>query len=484
MENNEQQAQSEPIAQPVDNTPAPEAVKNTTQELECFTPMEKAWDQNQILLSLPSDTPENTKKALDAIPNISLDETPDGDDWVSTLRASGYAMPVNGWFGKTLERPEAQYRQGVQSERGTLTIAAPKFSDTGGMKLTGERAVLRVRALTGMGSVIRIPLWHSGFWVTVKAPSDGEVLELNRRLTEEKILLGRITHGLAYANHSVVFAGWVMDFVISNIYDTTLKPELQQDLRKYISVLDIPLLAWGMACAIWPNGFPYARAVLDQATNQNKVIKEIVKIGRLLWVDNSALSPWQISHMANNHSGTMDQAMLERYRNEFTRGKGRRVKLAENLSVMLRVPNLEQYLTSGQKWVNGIVSMVDKAFGMDQNEMIRDNYIMDQSRATNMRQYVHYVESIEAGDNTIDDGETIDKTCDALSSDDDIRAAYFKGVREFTEDATVALVAVPAMENDADKTLPRFPHLLPLDALSTFFILLVQRIPQIQARGG
>lgn len=458
------------------------AATNTQQDSEVFSPLDKSLIENTIRLALPSDTPDRIAAALEAMPNVSIDDTTTGNAWLNNIREAKFSVAYGNGFERTLARPEAQYRQTVTSERGPLSIAAPKFSDGGSTKLTGESAVLRVRALTGLGSIVQIPLWHSGFWITLKAPSEGAMLELNRRLADEKITLGRQTYGLAFANNSVFFAGWLMDFALSHVYETTLKPDIAESLRSRISTLDIPLIAWGLACVVWPRGFPYARSVLDQTTEQNKIIREKINVGKCLWTDTAALTPWQIGHMAGRHGRNMTADSIDRYRNEFTIGKGRTVRLSEGLEITLRVPSMDQYLTSGQKWVNAIVTMVDRAFGLPPNDGVRDQYIMDQGKATNMRQFAHWVESLTAGSHVIDDAETLDQTFDSLSSNDDIRDAFFKGVKGYIEDATMSVIAIPATEDAEISDLPRFPHLLPLDAMSVFFILLVQKVLQIQDR--
>lgn len=455
---------------------------NVIQESEIFSPITNKDEEDGIVISFPSDTQENIEKAIDEMPNVDIEETQDGADWVNRVRAARYSIPHKNWFLRTVGRQESAYRQYVESEKGKLAAGGLKFNDAINGKLTGERAVLRVRALTGLGSTIMVPLWHSGFWLTLKAPTEGAMLELNRRLSEEKIQLGRSTYGLAYANNSVFFAGWLVDFALNHVYDTSLKPEVSVDIRTHISQYDVPIIIWGLACTIWPNGFPYARAVMNQTTEQNKVIKEKVNLGKLLWPDTASLTPWQVSHMAQRHGSTMTKESLERYRSEFTRGKGRAIKLTENITVMLRTPSLDQYLTSGQKWVNGIVNMVDKAFGMNPNEGMRDSYIMDQGKATNMRQYSHFVESLEVAGDTIDDVDTVEQTFDALSSSDSIRDAFFNGVKEFIEDSTIAIVAIPVTEDEDRSELPRFPRLLPLDVMSVFFILLTGKVMQVQSR--
>ena len=467
--------------------PAREKDENAQQDFEVFSVFDEPFNSKRhVLLHLPSDTIENVQSALDARPNIGIDETEQGQEWLNTIRNSEINRPFRGWFNRTTKRKGAKFTQGVKSENGgRLNAGNMSFKDKGEASLTGERAVMRVRALTGMGSVIRVPLWHSGFWIALKAPSEGAILELHRRMAEEKILLGRATYGMALGNMSVHYAGQLMDFALSHVYDSSLHPSIEPSMRSRILDLDIPIIVWAMACIIWPGGFPYARSVLNPEMGE-KVIKEKINIGRLLWTDNSALTPWQISHMAKFHGQTMTEDQLSRYRNDFSTNT-RRIQLSEGVSITLRHASIDQYLNSGNKWINNIINLVDEAFARPPNDAVRDSYIMDQGKATNMRQYAHMVESINLGngdteDDVISNVETIEQLLDTLSSNDEIRDAYFNGVKEFIEDATMAIVAVPVTEDEDRGTMPRFPNLLPLDVLSAFFTLLVQKIPQIQAR--
>jgi len=468
-----------------DRTPA----QSTTvrQDFEVTSPLDKPWDPSQLLLAVPGDDAKTIQQAIDARPNIDITDTQSGLEWVNNLNASRVAVSYGGLLNKATLRPGAQYRQGVLAEKGILNAGNVRFRDTGDARLTGERAVLRVRGLLGLGSVIRIPLWHSGFWISLKAPSEASLLELNRKLTEEKITLGRSTFGMAFANTTVFFAGWIMDFALSHVYDSTLTPEAESNMRELIRAEDIPLIAWGLACVCWPQGFPYARAVLDPKAGE-KVIKEKLNINKLLWVDNSALTAWQITHMSKIHGHHHAVTDLERYRKEFTRGHGREIVINEDMSIQLRSPTMTQYLNSGQKWINNIVHMVDKTFEQPTNEQVRDSYIWDQGKATNMRQYAHFVESIKVTggegqpDDIIVDEDTIDSIIDALSSDPDTRKKYFDGIKGYIEDSVISIVAIPATEKEDTATLPRFPNLLVLDTLSVFFTLLVQKIPQIRDR--
>lgn len=454
---------------------------NAQMDMEILVPLAKEYDENKdVLLCLPAEEEDVIKSVLDNMPNIDITKTTSGEEWYRTTEAAFYSTPFQGAFKKTLRRKNAKFRQFVDSEKGPMGTAAPRFNDSTG-RLTGAAAVMRVRSLAGLGSVVRVPLWHSGFWISIKAPGDGALLELHRRLSEEKITLGRVTYGLAFANNSVMYTGWLMDFAISHIYDSTLHAELQPNMREHISCFDIPTVIWALACVIWPGGFPYARALLDPHSQETITIKEKVLIGKMFFTDTASLTPWQVSHMANSHGNMMTESSIKRYREEFTRGKGRSVPLNDSLSVNIRNPSLDQYLTSGQKWINGIVNMVDRAFASPPNDGVRDNYILNQGKATNMRQFIHFVESFIVDGSTVDDADTVEDIINNLSENDEIRDIFFKEVREYIEDSTVSLIAIPA-EHGEKAPLPRFPHLIAIDPLSVFFILLEQRIPRIVER--
>lgn len=455
-------------------------VRNAEQTAEVFEATADWKDENETVM-LSGGTTDDITEQLSKLPNLQVEKTPEGREWVSGMRASIYSMPFKGWFTRTALNPDAYYRQGVKNERGQLiTAAKPSFHDKDGTGLKGEAAMLRVRSLMGMGSVIQAPLWHSGFWISFKAPADAEILELSRRLAEEKVTLGRQTFGLAFANNSVFFNSYLLEFALRNVYDCSLKDSSQ--IRSMISSLDIPHICWAIACCIWPQGFQYARSVLDPDGVKYTIMREKVNVGKLQWTDNQSLTAWQIAHMGKRASQSMTPEEVQRYRSEFTKGKGRDVPLNEHISLRLRVPSMQQYVNNGQKWVNDIVTMVDRAFGMEGDAEDRDTYIMEQGKATNMRQFSHWVESIDAAGQLISDEETIAMTFDTLSSDDASRKKFFEEVRLFMEDSTVSLIAVVAANEKEKSGMPRFPNLLPLDVQSTFFILLEQKVQRIRDR--
>lgn len=459
--------------------------KITRQDFETYYPSTSSGVADPAegeLLILPSDTNKRFDRYDEERPNEELSTVAE-QHWAQTLMDGELTRPLDEQFDSAVSREGSDWAQAIQKEGHTLMAARPRLNAPGESMLTGTRAVHRVRALLGLGSIIWVPLWESGFWMAFRAPAEGDLLDLLRRLSDEKITLGRRTYGLAFANSSSFISRDLLEFALSHQHDCTLKPEL--DVRKFIRVHDLQTIAWAMACVVFPKGFQYSRSILSGEGTEKREVKGLLNVSKLQFVDRSRLSEWQVTHMAKRVGNTMTSDMMERYQAEFKTGE-RRVMLEENLYMVLAVPTADQYLVSGAKWVDGIADMVDRAFQQPPSDEARDRYISHRGKATVMRQFGHWVKSlIEVnGDQEIvyDKPETVDQLLDTLSEIDPIRKTYFEAIHKYIDDTTVSVIATPTVDESEEMKLPRYPHLVPIDAQYTFFTLLAQKNSRVAAR--
>jgi len=468
--------------------PAPDPLNNATQE----SPYSKKitidkWDDLATTISLPPDTGARTRNFGELNPNTEIADTADGDHWADVIDTGLRHGSLHDNMLPAAKREGANWRQRIQAGASTLSIAQPRFgSDDEGPLLTGERGMLRVNALMGRGAIIQVPLWHSGFWITLKVPGEVDLLNAYQQIMENQVTLGRVTNGLAFANHSVFDAGAIVDLAMKSLYETSVKDvTTEAQLRSMIKVPDLHMLAWGLACVIFPKGFQFERSLLDPAGKAVNVVRENLNVGACLWVDRSSLDDWQVAHMAKRGAQSMTVDQVKLYGDHFTRGAPKSVMLNDVLGMTQRVPSIDDYLLAGQLWVDEMVASVQAAFTQETDAKKRNALVLDRARATSMRQYIHWIESFDAV--TVDkkavEANTIKMFCDNLSSDDVTRAAYYKTMKEFINDSTVAIVAVPQVHPDeAEQALPRFENIIPLDPVSVFFTLLYQKIQQIQMR--
>lgn len=402
--------------------------------------------------------------------------------WYVAYRAGLETLLKGSSFSKSVQRETGQWRQRVDAFGEKLGASRPRFGKSNNNIISGDRALMKATNVLGLGSIVQVPLWHTGIWVTIKAPTEASLLELERRIANEKISLGRYTSGMVFSNTSIYTVSYVVNFVLNHVYDASVKNITQEALKNLIKVTDIPTLVWAIACAIYPNGYNYVRPCTTNPSECQHLVKGTLSVGKLFWTDNAALSEYQRRHMTRRGDKFTEEE-LERYENEHTRGGPYLFNIHEHISVKLRVPTIAQYEQSGFGWVDGIVQLLEGSLGVSLKGKERDNYIIDQGRLTALRQYSHWVEQIDVEEDSVVDAETIEALLANLSSQEELSNLFFEKVGQYIDESVISLIAIPKYdcpacggEQTGDVHINRHPHLLPIDVVSVFFLLLDQHI--------
>jgi hypothetical protein len=448
-----------------------------------------------------NETPETVPGPSDYTVNIPIRlkgiEPPNNEkirQWAEILSAGSLNVSFNGQFIKSLDQSDSEFKQNVSTDAGSIGIEPAKMRHISNQTIDGEKAIMAVRNMLGLGNYVRVPLFHSGFWVTLKAPSEGEILELHRQITQDKIELGRSTYGLAFGNTVVFFVNRLFEFALNNIHSHTVKTD--KNIRELIYAHDVPVLIWGIACAIWPNGFNYSRACIANADECNHILTETLNLTKLLWTNNKALNEWQKNHMFSKGTASMSLDDVQRYRKELLNNQLKEVVInpksdsGAELKIKLRTPTAQEWVEQGTNWINQIADSIAASISQTTNISERNSYMLDVAKSSALRQYSHWVESMEIDTNSIVDRETIEKVIGTISSDDSIRSVFLESIKNYIDDSVVSLIGIPAyncpncgqpQESEHDK-LNNFVNIIPLDVYNTFFIPIVQRVLKIQAR--
>ncbi|BAW19229.1 hypothetical protein [Ralstonia phage RP31] len=409
-----------------------------------------------------------------------------GADWnQSIVAAASRSAYLDGRFESTTLRDGSDYKQFLETESGKLGFSVPKIAEAGAAGYTGEKGIMRVRSIMGLGGIVSIPLWHSGFWITLQTPTESSLIELQRRLQEEKIELGRETFGLVFSNEQSYINSWLLDFCFEHIYETSVRVDSHQELRPLIKIQDLNILFWGLACLIWPRGFDYVRSLTTQEGIENtQTVSAKIALGKLMWVDNASFEPRHRAHMANRHRGKMSMEMVKEYQQTFipSLADGRRVTIREGLDVLIASTDVDNYIADGENWIAGIVATVDSTFTQavpTQEE--RNRMISTHARASRLRNNGAWIKSVIIDETENTNRDDIASILDVLSVDEDATKLLETEINKFKDDCTRALVAIPETSGK-EIGLPRFPHLIPIDVVNTFFTLLAQRVAIISRR--
>lgn len=413
-------------------------------------------------------------------PKINVEKDRDAQRWLRSLQEAQADALIGGALLEAVNRVDSEWAQGITHEGNRLAPGKPLIGNTGG-KLVGQAGILKMQNAMGIGSSIQIPLWHSGIWVNMNAPSDIELLNMERRIADEKITLGRMTNGLIYSHSSVYIINHLMTLILDSIHDVNIKDYTPDNILDLIKAPDLMLLAWGLACTIYPNGYDFKQPCVKAPDKCKHVSEERINIGRLFFFDQKGATVDQRRHMANRGK----KYTVEEIQNYQTLGKGgdnRTVQISDQLSITLKVPSVNDYIKSGFRWIESIEKMVGQVLTGRPTDQEKNDFVNQHSIVTIFRQYAHWVKTITFRDNDIiEDQETLEEALSMLSSDQKLYDKFFNEIKKFIDDSTIALIATPNYDcpvcgTPLSQEETKHPHLVPLDVVSVFFTLVHRRL--------
>lgn len=467
----------------------PNAVMDAKDDPTSALPEKRRFREGEGIYVLPC-TAQEFNRLVENARRLDPTNSAQGRVWRQAIALGQELMPRADIGLDALTREQSLWRQGVPAgEEGSLVLGAgrPGFGESkGNAPLVGEEAMQFIQSMLGTGQIVRIPLWHSGIWLDLKAPTEAQLLELDRRIANEKIMLGRMTNGLAYSNMSIYHNSFLFNFALSMVFNCSVASYSTEILKEKILLPDLPQLLWGLLMTIYPNGYRYHRPCIADPSACTHVTEALLNIGKLNWTDVSALTPGQRDHMKRRTAKFTD-AELSNYRSQHrfvSKGTVSVKDFGGNKTVVeLRVPTLTDYERSGFSWVEGIVAGTDQAFGSQFDTDQRNEYILEQARISSLRQYAHWIERITFnGERSIEDRATLESVIGQLTGDSEVFERLLEGVRVYINEATISQIALPsykcpacqADQNDPEEK--KHPHLIPLDVGAVFFTLLGQRV--------
>lgn len=465
-------------------------------------PSEKPVTIEEALVLLNANA-TTIDKDVRKLPNIQQ-AGPNALLWMEAVSKGVDHLMSGQTFRSRLEDDSSEWTNRPTHDDKPITASRLRAKDSSGI-VSGEAAVMKVKARLGLGSIVPIPLWHTGGWVTLKAPSNAAILELNRRIAQEKITLGRVTNGMIFSNSSVYIQSYLVNFILAHVYDTTFGTKDTEELKRIILSTDLPSLVWGIVCTMYPDGYELREPCVAQITKCNHISEGTVNIARLRVVDTSKLSEEQMKHMSKRNA-THTAEDIAKYQEGFAfNTRTTEILGGDGIKMTLAVPNVYDFEQVGFNWVDTTVNMVDKAFRIPLKGGERDQYITDQGRLATLRQYSHWIKSIDLGDeespDVIDDRDTIDSICSDFSAEDTIRTSIMNSIGEYIEECTIAVIGYPNTDcpscglrygdsikegkgDNPDEVIrgEHVPEFIPLDMTTTFFTLCEQRIQSTVSR--
>ena len=412
------------------------------------------------------------------------------DKWANSLAESSTLISRNDVFSRKLDDLNTDWKQYIEDGESRLRIGKPKIAGSeAGSKLTGNAAIFKMRSLLGVGTTVILPLVHSGIWVSIKAPDLGSIVELDTRISREKVKLGRETGGLIFSSYGSYIDSWVCNLVIDNIFDCNVEGFNKATLRSIIKQTDMPTLIWGLLCTMYPSGYKMYQPCVADLSKCQEVFEGTVNITKLLWTDNSRLEDTHLRQMRNYRKKITVEKVVE-YQESAKFNNTSNVKITDDLYLDIATPSLLKQEAAGFRWVDGIVDGAEGVFASSTASRSRSEYIKNQAKATALMQYSGWVTAIKVGpdgeggfDQVITDEDTIEDALTTLSEDNQIVEGVLNAIIATIEDSSVTVLGIPnymcpSCEKSQIEADAPWSHIIPLDAVKTFFTLAVLRVTE------
>ena len=451
-------------------------------------------------ISIPADSPDNMVRFLVENPtNLDEENATTMINSMSDARelvSSDFRMTEQALNDEDIEMTQAIYLDVDQSQR--TRSRRTSIRNTGG-NLTGLRAKAAIMDALGMSTLFTLVLPHSGLVAIVSPPVAAEIIDFQYILDTSKINIGRTIGGSNYGTATWYINDKLVDLFISKLSYINLKDSSPENIRSLLDPMDIPTIAWGLACTMYPDGYVFNRTALldngktehvmgriwlpDMAIYANSRLSTRQK-QHLIKAENTAMSNEEILSYRRDWKKEEDVAKFERlvHTRKITKKAGTEI---QDMYVELGQSNMENYVEHGSAWDVYIKDAISETLSMASDENIRSRYLSDKIQTTALREYSHFIRKIrierylEGYDKSetitidIDSQESLTETLDSISNIPDIRNKLVEIVVEYINKQIKVVYGVPTISEYEEKhnTTPVSNKIVPINTVIAFFTL-------------
>lgn len=486
--NEEKKPASKPIATAIANR-----CLNGSEEVIDFKKREDLEKFNDSI-SIPPDSKENIIRYVTENPH-----SVEGDMGSTKLYQLTTGMElISGeeeFVNKTLNDENVEISTAYTREGSEKKVASHRSMmrlETG--NVSGIRARAAIMDSLGLSTFFEVVLPHSGLVAVISAPLVHELVDLQTTIDTSKINLGRSIGGSNYGTTTWFIGNKLVDLFIKKIERINVKNYTPELLRTLIDPMDIPTIAWALACTKYPDGYTYSRLVLGKEGRTESVMGTI-NLNDISFPLNSKLSIRQKQHLGNADNIMHSVEEIESYRRdwkakdeieEFKRTISERSVIQNGHPVTKKVEitfaptNVDNYVEHGTAWDVYLREAINETLAMVPDENVRSEYLARKITATSMREYSHLIKEITITNDYGEPGKEITTTItshsdimdfiDISANDINLIKKFREAVIEFINQQTKIVYGVP-VANETEETHELSNSIVPINPVMLFFIL-------------
>lgn len=443
-------------------------------------------------------TQQSVYAALERVKDSFFEQDPAAfEKWWSRLSAAQgtYMLHDDQYFDITT-RGGAKWRNMLNHGTEESPLYKGLINERGLGKSTSNDSSASFNLLSGLlklGMSAYTPLYHTGIWVKLRAPTAASFIRLDETIASDKVDYGMRTRGDIFSNDAAIVRKHIADFVLDHIESTTAPKDDPDYLKTIIKVEDLNTLMLAMMKARYPDGYPLVQVCSVDPNECSHTTEGLVDLRSLLWVDTTALSARQYA-IINNVRKRITEEQLQEYQDEFRSG-GKGVihlsteevvddNIVNGVTINIEMPTLAKEEDYAVNWIRDTEHEIEELFREKNNPEDRRRKWQDIINTNYFKTYGQYIRSIaiiEAGRKVKEfdaerDPDEIDRFFEIVSGEYVYTQQFFKALKKYMAENVVSVVGILNYEcpNCGKKhdTRPGKHHIvLPIDMVSTFFTL-------------
>ena len=345
---------------------------------------------------------------------------------------------------------------------------------------TKKSALLKLTQRVGLGGPIHVPLWHSGFWVTITPLTTEEIINLEFELIAELNRVGKITNTLIYSHYNVVFAEVIFKHFKSKILDTSLDLG-EMEIEEFININDLYTIGLSLAMTMFPKGFnaiiPCKNTMVLNDKNVpscNYKARVKLNLNEMLRVNTSLLNTDQINQMCKKTPKSVTVEDVIKYQEALDDIQTKSITYdidGEPTVINLKSPNIKRYFESGAIFIEKLKDA--------STDLVMKNEQLDADSSENMLLEVfklntltHFIDNIPTDEYVINDLETIGDALELFNTDTILVNKIIGDINDFKDNSLIAVVGVPTFKCPTCKALQSDNEIIPIPVYDYFFTLL------------
>lgn len=383
-----------------------------------------------------------------------------------------------------------QLTVGQGDKQNKLGMRYARFTGRGKQSLSGNAAVLAITAGMGLSSPVQVPLVDSGMRWVISSPTQEDFTSLEERLGLEKGELGRQTLGYIFSYSDLYMIEIIFDFFTNYITDCNvngwmINGVVDKDLLFSLTKLtDLHDLAAAFLAARYPNGHNLKQPCTSEVADCNHVHEGRVQFVNMLFIDEHALTPDQLSFMTHAISHKHSPQEVIAYQESIVRphdtydldcGGGK------VLNFKFGIPAIEVFTGTGKQWINTTKRIINESV-RNLNDTQQTKKFLDKLILNNeLKLFTCWIKEIkyvnEDNEISVDDFNTITRIVESLDKEPELIEKTLNALWDYISWASLSVVGVPQLRCRAcnkvqTDTSKSYPSIIPINVMNVFFTLL------------